>query len=466
MKKLMMALGACVCAAFGAMPVAAGTASAQVTVDFSRVTGPIKPVNGVGQPPILGLDGTNMFHYLKNAGIPYSRLHDVGGVFGANVFVDIPNLFRDFDADETKAESYDFFYTDLLLKALVENGVEPYFRLGVTIENAAGRGGKAYRIFPPKDYAKWARICEHVVRHYTEGWADGFRMKITHWEIWNEPENWDTIERNQMWKAPFSAYVRLYVVTARHLKEKFPHLMIGGYGSCGFYGVGSSWGRMSDSRVSFLMRCLPEFLEGIRRENAPLDFFSFHCYDMPRFLPAQIAHARKTLDSYGYAKTELSCNEWHPGGEPGSVRQAADIAAMLVAFQNGATADAEIYDAKCGRGEYSPLFNCLTCRPYKAYSVYLAFNELRKLGQAVAVTGSADACDGQGLWVVAATDGRGRQAVFVVNAEQTAQPLPEFFPGASVRVRAIDAERDFADMPSVGTIGGHTVLLIERNTGK
>ena len=141
----------------------------------------------------------------------------------------------DFHADETKPENYDFAFTDKLISALVENGVEPYYRLGVTIENAAGRGMPAYRIHPPKDYAKWARICEHVIRHYTEGWANGFRHKITRWEIWNEPENFETIEKNQMWKAPFLEYLKLYAVASRHLKAKFPHLQIGGYAGCGFY---------------------------------------------------------------------------------------------------------------------------------------------------------------------------------------------------------------------------------------
>ena len=51
--------------------------------------------------------------------------------------MDIPNIFRDFDADPDDPEAYDFAFTDLLIKALVENGVEPFFRLGVTIENQA-----------------------------------------------------------------------------------------------------------------------------------------------------------------------------------------------------------------------------------------------------------------------------------------------------------------------------------------
>ena len=143
--------------------------------------------------------------------------------------MDVPNLFRNFDADETDPANYDFAFTDLLIENLVKNGVEPYFRLGVTIENRADI--RAYRVLPPKDYAKWARICEHIIRHYTEGWANGFKWKITRWEIWNEPEGHETPETNCMWRAPFSEYCKFYEVASKHLKAKFPHLMIGGYAS-------------------------------------------------------------------------------------------------------------------------------------------------------------------------------------------------------------------------------------------
>ena len=145
---------------------AADARAAEVRVDFDRVTGPIRAVHGTGQGPLLGYDDFSMFRYLKEAGIPYARLHDVAGAFGKNLFVDIPNIFRDFDADENDPKNYDFAFTDLYLQKLIENGVEPYFRLGVTIENAALRVHPE-RIAPPKDFAKWARICEHVIRHYT-----------------------------------------------------------------------------------------------------------------------------------------------------------------------------------------------------------------------------------------------------------------------------------------------------------
>ena len=83
---------------------------------------------------------------------------------GGNRYVDIPNLFRDFDADENDPSGYDFAFTDELLRAMHAYDLAPVFRLGVTIENQTHI--KAYRIRPPKDFHKWARICEHVVRHY------------------------------------------------------------------------------------------------------------------------------------------------------------------------------------------------------------------------------------------------------------------------------------------------------------
>ena len=72
---------------------------AKITVNFDKKCGKIKPLHGVGQPPFVGTD-FSYFHYLTEANIPFSRLHDVGGAYGGNLYADIPNLFRDFDANE------------------------------------------------------------------------------------------------------------------------------------------------------------------------------------------------------------------------------------------------------------------------------------------------------------------------------------------------------------------------------
>ena len=58
-----------------------------INVNFDNVTGKIKPMHAVGQPPFTGgfckLDFSPI-QILKDASIPYSRLHDVGGAFGGN----------------------------------------------------------------------------------------------------------------------------------------------------------------------------------------------------------------------------------------------------------------------------------------------------------------------------------------------------------------------------------------------
>ena len=149
----------------------------EIFVNPKKILGSIKKVNGVGQPPIIGAADSSLFHYLTDAHIPYARLHDVGGTFGGARFVDISNVFPSFDADERDPASYSFAFTDWLMAELDHAGVEPVYRLGETIENFA-RTYASPRIHPPRDFAKWARICEHVIRHYTEGWGNGFQYRI------------------------------------------------------------------------------------------------------------------------------------------------------------------------------------------------------------------------------------------------------------------------------------------------
>ena len=122
---------------------------ANLSVDFADIMGKIKPMHGVGQPPRTGLNDA-LFQYLTRAGVPYSRLHDVGGWMGGGLFVDIPNLFRDFDADENDPASYDFAFTDKIIEGLIKAKCEPYFRLGVSIENEHML--KSYRIFSAQGF--------------------------------------------------------------------------------------------------------------------------------------------------------------------------------------------------------------------------------------------------------------------------------------------------------------------------
>ena len=437
---------------FACTALVAGAAfAAEVKIDWNAETGPVKPVNAVGQPPMLGGPREfSMFHYLKEAGVPYSRLHDVGGWLGHGLWVDIPNVFPDFDADEDDPKSYVFDFTDALLKSLDAHAVEPYFRLGVTIENFAGYGYAPRRIQPPKDFAKWARVCEHVIRHYTEGWAGGFRMKIIYWEIWNEPENHPEVQYNPMWRAPFSEYIRFYGTVAPHLKAKFPHLKIGGYGHCGFYaGVGSDHipAANSSPRMEHFVECSRKFLAAAKENGWPLDFFSFHSYSAPAEALRQVRFADEHLNEYGFTrgKTERHFNEWLPyvGHQNlGTAKQAAGIAAELIGLQNGPCDLACIYDARCGLGNYSPLFNPMTYKPHKAYYAFTAFNELRMRGMAVRATS-----DDKDVWVAAANGKKGG-AVMVANDSDVEKTMRFDFGGRTATgFRMTDAERTDAALP-------------------
>ena len=191
----------------------------RVSFDFDKKVGAIRAMHAVGQPPHPDLEGAYM-HYLTEAHIPFCRLHDFGGMYGGMVYVDIPNLFRDFDADENDPASYDFGFTDVLIEHCIKANCEPIYRLGIAIDNYPWV--KAYRTAPPKDFAKWARVCEHIIRHYNEGWANGFSYGITYWEVWNEPDcYYPDFSYNCMWTGTPEQYYALYETTAKHLKKCF-----------------------------------------------------------------------------------------------------------------------------------------------------------------------------------------------------------------------------------------------------
>lgn len=392
----------------------------QVSVDFENKIGTLKPMHGVGQPPMTGLSNS-LFHYLTRAGIPYSRLHDVGGWMGHGLYVDIPNLFRNFDADENDPASYDFTFTDKIIEGLVKAECEPYFRLGVTIENQHML--KAYRIYPPKDFAKWARICEHVIRHYNEGWADGYHFGITYWEIWNEPDDCYKTETAAMWKGTKEEYYQLYSVTAKHLKACFgDSIKIGGYGHCGVYEYAKDPDLMGidheDTYIyDFTITFLHEFLQYQKETGAPLDFFSWHVYDRCHSTTREdftvirnhADYCRRILDRYGFTETEHHLNEWNLWTDRfhrDSPKGAARTLAFMLMMQDTTTDVMCFYDAGLGFSDYRSLINPDNGCPYRTYYTFMMFNALYSLKNQVQSQSSDER-----VFVNAAVNGRKAELV-------------------------------------------------------
>ena len=422
---------------------------ATIKIDPKQTVKRIKPMHAGGQPPVNAQATDVYFHYLTEAGIPYSRLHDVGGAFGGGKFVDIPCIFRDFSADADDPANYDFTFTDLLLEQLHKAGVEPYYRLGVTIENAAAV--KAYWVKCPSDATKWAQICEHIVRHYTKGWANGYHYNITYWEIWNEVDN-----PPYMWNDTPEDYFRLYTATAKLLKEKHPDIKVGGYGGTGFYTVWNPEkedGEAEQKRVEFFRN----FMTYVKEHDAPIDFFSWHSYSNTKNTTKADKWVGEELARLGYPGLETHLNEWDPyAQELGTAHHSAEIAAMMIAMQNGNPQICCIYDMRTNTAPYCTLFHPITHKPIHGYYSMVAFNTCYQLGMQV-----KSECDTEDLYVLAATDGT-HNAMMISNLTGKEQPL--VIEGADLskaRYHVIDQERLLSWSPAVTTIDKNTVLLIE-----
>lgn len=233
------------------------------------------------------------FEDYKAARIPFARNHDSAmcGVYGGPYSHDITCIFPNFDADVNDPASYDFACTDEAILVALEAGTKTFFRLGQTIEHQIKKHGT----IPPRDYRKWAEICEHIIRHYTEGWAEGFYHDMPYWEIWNEPDLDDDDSSNKRcWGGTKAQFFEFYKTAAVHLKNCFPHLKIGGPAIAGR----RDWAE--------------DFLRYVRDNNIPLDFFSWHIYSTkPDEIYNRSVDYKNLLLKYGFDKTESILNEWN-----------------------------------------------------------------------------------------------------------------------------------------------------------
>ena len=282
------------------MGLAAGLASAaEVRVDCARPAGTIRPLHGVNDGPVTFNELTDLSAYYRELGVPYARLHDCH--WPNPDVVDIHAVFPDFRADPGLPASYRFTRTDDYIQSIVATGSKIVYRLGESIEHTR----RKYHVAPPADAQKWAAVCIGIIRHYNEGWADGFRHGIRYWEIWNEPEN-----RPAMWTGTDADYYRLYATAAKAIKARFPDVLVGGP-SVGYGGkVTGTTLEPTPFLAGFLRLC--------REESVPLDFFSWHRYTAnPYAFHEQACAVRRLLDENGFAKTESHLNEWNylPGDD-------------------------------------------------------------------------------------------------------------------------------------------------------
>lgn len=314
---------------------------------------------------------SNMEAY-KAARIPFARNHDAShfGGYGGYHTVDVDAIFPDFDKDPYDPESYDFVVTDEHIQIVVLSGAEVFYRLGASIEHYI----KKFRTLPPKDFNKWAVICEHIIRHYTEGWANGFNFNITYWEIWNEPDlDADDSPNKRCWGGTKAQFFDLFEIAAKHLKKCFPNLKIGG------------------PALAWSIEWAADFLEEMQKREVPIDFFSWHIYSATvQSVIKRSEKVRELLDKNGYKNTESILNEWnYVRGWTDEwiysikamigMKGAAFIMACMSAGQASSIDMLMYYDARpCGM---NGMFDFYTLEVLKGYYPFLWFADLKDKGE-------------------------------------------------------------------------------------
>ena len=269
----------------------------KLTFDLSKTLGKFKCLNATNGGPwhkrhVYDQVRSN-FQAYKAARIPYARNHDSAdnSIYGGPYSHDISRIFPRFEADVNDPASYDFACTDEAILCCLDAGTETFFRLGQTIEHHVKKHGT----LPPPDFQKWAEICEHIILHYNEGWANGLHLNMQYWEIWNEADlDPDDSTNKRTWGGTKAQFFDLYEITAKHLKARFPHLKIGGPALSG----DMEWGA--------------DFLREMRRREVPIDFFSWHIYATnPERVLRRANIAQSLMEENGYGDAENILNEWN-----------------------------------------------------------------------------------------------------------------------------------------------------------
>ena len=372
---------------------------AHMQVQFQKNVGSMKPMHAVNNGPVgtvkgaqLGWDktdsyslthqdGQNIYEFAV-AGSPYGRTHDASfyASYGLEHTVDVVNIFPNFDADPTDPANYDFVCTDHYMDMMEAAGTKVFYRLGHRIEHEV----KKYGTLPPKDFQKWAVICEHIIRHCTEGWADGAHRDIEYWEIWNEPDlDPDDATNKRTWGGTKAEFFEFYHVAATHLKQCFPHLKIGGPAIAGKL----DWAE--------------DFLSQLK---APLDFFSWHVYAFStEKVVTRARRVRALLNKYGFKDTESILNEWNyvkawTGDEirysyatHGKIKGAAFTLATMCDCQKEPVDMLMYYDAR-PTPAWNGLFDMMQIgrSTLKGYYPFPMFNALYRMGTEVESTSDDD----------------------------------------------------------------------------
>jgi len=280
----------------------------QITVDATVTVGALRPLSGIQAAG--GVDGTALY---KAARIDLVRIDDMQGSG------DTDAIFPDMSADVDNAKSYNFAPTDRLVASIKSAGAEPLFRIG------RSRGADAS---PPSDPERYAQIARHIVLHYNRGWDKGFHYAIRYWEVWNEADS------KLFWTGSPQEYYALYDKMARAIQSADDSALVGGPA-------------ISKPLIAGAYR--EKFLDFVRFNRLPLDFFSWHFFAVdsndPYTFVTVARELRRILDAHGLGSTRNVLDAWNedPAERDMSKAARASFAASALIYMLGGPIDAQTY---------------------------------------------------------------------------------------------------------------------------
>lgn len=429
-----------------------------ITIQMNSNKGVIKRLHGVNNGPEGYGALVDVSPYYKKAQIPLVRLHDPNWPHAWEI--DIHTIFPDFSRDPGDPASYDFSRSDTYIQRIVDTGAKILFRLGESIEHTPQK----YYVHPPTDFDKWAQICVGIIRHYNQGWANGYAFGIEYWEVWNEPD----VGGDRMWSGTDEQYFDLYRKTALAIKKLDPSLKVGGPAAARPRG-----------------ELMKGFLKMCQDEKLPLDFCSWHLYAIdPEEIRELAYYVRQLLDMHGFVDTESIFDEWNffdgrlwdtiyeQGSEymrkemferSKGVEGASFAAAVLTLMQECPVDEANYYDGQphalfCGLFDYYGV-------PQKTYYAFEAFNRICQFPVQVEVAKSEGT---EGLYCCAAKNDEGEAALLISNFNGDTRlyelELLNMQPSLNGELYILDKERNLQREGTVTLERSRTKLLIPKHT--
>lgn len=286
---------------------ASASAPRLLVVDAGQDTA-FRPLNGVGGIP-GPVDGYPQFPDMtplwREAGVSVVRSFD--WVSRLDTRNNPTSLFPDWDAPVDDPASYNFAATDAWVDAVHSAGAEVMFTVASSIPSNK---------LPALNNDVYGRVVEHIVRHYSQGWADGPSKPVRLYEFGDQPD----FGPLHFGGRPEEFYA-MYQAFCDAVRRVDPSLTVGG--------PALAFPLEADSPYR------EGFLEFVREHQLPLDFFSFLWFTDGSRDPLDYryvsAELRALLDRHGFTDTELTLSYWNYLAVPSSTAPAAEKGAFQAA---------------------------------------------------------------------------------------------------------------------------------------